>query len=239
MNIEILFKELYIYGEDANANYLEMMFEGENIINTSFVDSPFFLENRPDLIFIGPISEHYLDKIVEKLLPFKKRLQDLIEDGVTFIIMNNSMDIFGKKLQISGFDKEHQGKCLGLLNYTSHRNYDNRYARLAIVNFNGLELVGHNMGFSQYYYQDENDHLYTMQAGFGFNKKSKFGGFRYKNVFCTELVGELFMVNPPLAKTLLNSLGKNQDLPYEKQVYDIYNYRLEKMKKDPIVNQEI
>ncbi len=239
MNIEILFKELYIYGEDANARYLEMMFEKHNIINTTFNDTPYFVNNRPDLIFIDAISEYFLDKIVEKLMPYRERLKDLIEDGVHIIIMNNAMDIFGKKLRITGFDQDIQGKCLGLLNYTTHRDYDNRHARLAIADFKGCELVGHNMGFSQYYYEDENDHLYKTSAGYGFNKKTRLGGFNYKNVYCTELVGEMFMINPPLSKMLLKKLGQEEILPYDSYVNEIYNYRLRNMKKDPIVNGPI
>ena len=50
MNIEILYKELYVYGEDANAEYLEMMFDKHNIINTDFNETPYFVDNRPDLI---------------------------------------------------------------------------------------------------------------------------------------------------------------------------------------------
>lgn len=239
MNIEILFKELYIYGEDANADYLEKMFEGHNIINTSFEDKPYFVNNRPDLIFISSISEHFLDKIAKKLAPYRDRLEDLIDDGVCFIIINNSMDIFGKKLIVSGFDDRHEASCLNLLNYTSHRDYDNRYARLAIADFNGEKIMGHNMGFSQYHYEDEKNHLYKMDAGFGFNNKSNIGGYRYKNVFCTELTGELFIINPPLSKALLDFFKLENKLPYESFVNKIYDYRLERMQKDPMVNKPI
>lgn len=239
MNIEILFKELYIYGEDANADYLELMFKNQNIINTSYEDKPFFVDNIPDLIFIGAISEYYLDKIADKLYPYKDRLKELIESGVHLIVMNNSMDIFGKSLEIQGFDKDYHGQCLGLLNYKAIRNYDKRYARLAIAKLNNIEIIGHNMGFSQYYYENESDHLYEMVAGFGFNNKSKIGGFRYKNVFCTELVSELFITNPLISKALLKRFNLSQDLPYEKYVFDIYNYRIKHMKNDSVVTAPI
>lgn len=239
MNIEILFKELYIYGEDANADYLEFMFKGHKIINTSYEDKPYFVDNKPDLIFIGSISEYYLDKIAEKLFVYKDRLNELIEDNVHFIIMNNAMDIFGKSLEIKGFNKNYHGKCLNLLNYHTIRDYDKRHARLAIAKLNDIEIIGHNMGFSQYFYENESDHLYDMVAGFGFNKKTSLGGFRYKNVFCTELVSELFMTNPLISKLLLKRFALDQSLPYEKYVFDIYDYKLKNMKKDPIVNKPI
>lgn len=239
MNIEILYKDLYVYGEKANATYLEMMFEKHNIIHTAFNEIPYFVDNRPDLIFIDAISEHFLDQIADKLLVYKERLKELIEDGVHIIIMNNAMDIFGKRLNISGFGEAYEGKCLGLLNYSTYRDYDNRHVRLTLAEFNGHEHVAINMGFSQYYYEDESDHLYETTAGYGFNLKTTLGGFRYKNVYCTELVGELFIVNPHLSKALLKVLGQEEKLPYEEYAYEIYNFKLKNLKNDSRVNEPI
>ena len=238
MKVEILYKELYIYGEKANATYLELMFEDHDVINTSYLERPFFVDERPDIIFIDAISERYLTKIVEKLMPYKDRLKELIEDGVHLIIMNNAMDIFGKSLEIKEIDRTYQGRTLGLLDYSTIRDYEKRASRLTIAKYKDIEIIGQHMGFSQYYYSDESQSIYDIRTGYGFNREIKKGGFRYKNVFATELVGELFMLNPKVSRLLLKDLGLPEDLPYEAQVDELYSFTLDKMKKDAIIMAE-
>lgn len=231
MDIEFLFEELYIYGEKANADYFRRMFKDSNFHITKLVDKPFFVDKRPDIIFIGPMVEPNLDKVVKKLLPYKDRLKELIEDGVYFIAFNNVLDILGKELIDEKFGEK---ETLGLFDYTAKRNFRNRLNVLVAADFKDTIVLGANITFSQYY-GNENSYIYTTLAGFGFSKDSKLGGFRYKNCFLIEMLGNLFIYNPQLSKIILKHFNIDSKLPFENEAFKSYNERLESWKNKNII----
>lgn len=233
MVIEVLYKEFYIYGEKGNVDYLELMFKDAQFIHTKYNETPYFVNNRPDMIIIEPMAEFNLDRVAKKLEPHKQRLIELIEEDVYFFAFNNVLDILGTELKIKG---EKDGFTLGIFNYHSIRDYDNRYAKLIYTKIDSHYVLASKMGFSNYY-GNKHCYIYKTLKGGGFNNKSDLGGFRYKNSFLIEALGNIFMYNPYLSKKLLDTFGFDTKLPFEQDVFESYNKKISEWKRDGIIKQ--
>ena len=75
MVVEILFSEICDNnGDGQNVTYLQATLPDAEFVFTSLLDTPYFIENTPDLIYIGSMSEKTQRRVIEKLLPFKERI---------------------------------------------------------------------------------------------------------------------------------------------------------------------
>ena len=99
MKIEFLFGEVCnFYGDPQNVTYLAQSAKNAEIINTSLLDEPYFVRERPDIVVMASMSESTQRKVIEKLRPYMARINDLINDGVVFLCTGNSCEIFCKKI---------------------------------------------------------------------------------------------------------------------------------------------
>lgn len=99
MVVEILFQEVCgLYGDSQNPTYLQATLPDASFIFTRLTDTPYFAENRPDLIYMGCMSESTQRKVIEKLMPLKERIAELVNDGVPFLATGNAGDIFAKDI---------------------------------------------------------------------------------------------------------------------------------------------
>ena len=72
MVIEILFQEVCgLYGDSQNPTYLQASLPEAEFIYTKLTDTPYFVEQTPDLIYIGCMSEATQRRVISKLLPLK------------------------------------------------------------------------------------------------------------------------------------------------------------------------
>ena len=125
MTIEVLFPEVCnLYGDLANIRYLKESYKDFKIINTKLTDEPYFLKNKPDLIYMGTVTEHNQEIVIDTLKKYKKRIEELIKDNVHFLITGNALEVFGKEILCEDGRKI---KCLGIYNTVAKRNMMNRY----------------------------------------------------------------------------------------------------------------
>ncbi|MBT1035702.1 hypothetical protein KJY78_04995 [Canibacter sp. lx-45] len=230
MIVEVLYQELFIYGEKGNTEYLRQMFKDAKFVHTQLNDKPYFADNHVDLIIIEPISERHLEVVCGRLKPYAAKLRELIGAGVHFIAFNNALDILGKFLTEQGLGKKEEKETLNLFDYTTIRDLDDRYAELAVLEYKNTEVLAMSMGFSQYYGNTSN-YIYDVKSGFGFNKETKRGGYRYKNAFLIEALGNVFMYNPEVAKLLLKRFDCDDSLPFEADAYAAHKQRSRLWKK--------
>lgn len=60
MKIEILFGDVCsLYGDSQNITYLKQTLPEAEFFETKLTEDPYFLENDPDLILIGTMSERF------------------------------------------------------------------------------------------------------------------------------------------------------------------------------------
>ena len=80
MIVEILFNEVCnLYGDGQNVTYLQATLPDAQFIFTALTDQPYFSDNRPDMIYIGSMSEATQRRVIEKLLPLKDRIHELVD----------------------------------------------------------------------------------------------------------------------------------------------------------------
>lgn len=224
MKIEVLFPEICnLYGDLANIKYLERASKDIEIINTSLTEEPFFVKNKPDLIYMGTMTENSQEIVIDKLKKYKKRIQELIDEGVHFLITGNALEIFGKNI-ITEEGKEI--KCLELYNTTAKRDMMNRFNSLYVGEFNNLKIVGFKSQFTHSYGDNKNYFMKTLRSC-GLNPNTKKEGVKINNFYATYVIGPILILNPKFTKYLLDNIGlKNYKLPYEKEAIEAYEYRL-------------
>jgi len=123
--IEILFPEFCnLYGDISNMKYLQKCIPEANFIQTSFNEEPTFVKNNVDLIYMGPMTEKMQEKVIEKLKPYKQRIEELIEKNVVFLITGNALEIFGEYIENEDGSKI---EALGIFNiYAKSWNKTNK-----------------------------------------------------------------------------------------------------------------
>ena len=69
----------------------------------------------------------------------------------------------------------------------------------------------------------------------GINPDTKFAGIRKNNFMGTYIIGPLLILNPPLAKFILEKMGvKNPRLAFEDTAMEVYNRRVSEFKNPKI-----
>lgn len=227
MKIEILYKEACnLYGDTYNNIYIKKCFPKATIYETSLNDTPKFATEDIALIYIGSASETMQKIIIEKLMPYKDRLKEMIDNNKIIIATGNSFEIFGKYI----LDNEEKTTCLDIFDYYAKRNMEKRHNSLFLGEFNDFKIVGHKSQFSFIY--GVKSSFIKMLRGVGNNPDDEYEGYRFNNFFGTYLVGPFLVFNPYFMKYIKKILNDNSKLPFEEETIDAYNYRLKEF-EDP------
>ena len=126
MKIEILYKEVCnLYGDYYNHIYLEKCFKNATIYETTLNETPHFIEEDIDLIYLGSSSEKQQELIINKLLPYKNRLKELIDKNKVILATGNAFEIFGK--EIIDVSQNKTIPCLNIFDYYAKRTMEKRY----------------------------------------------------------------------------------------------------------------
>lgn len=221
MKIELLYKEACnLYGDSFNRMFIQKAFKDATIYETSFNEEPRFVTENIDFIYLGSSKEEFQVLIIKKLMPYKDKLKEMIDNNKIIFATGNSMEIFGKYI----IDGDKKTDCLGIFDYYAKRDMINRHNSLFLGEFNDTKIVGHKSQFSFIY--DADKPFIKKLRGVGNNPLSDDEGYRYHNFFGTYLLGPFLVFNPDFVKYLKSLLNVNTPLPFEQEMYDAYNYRL-------------
>ena len=231
MIIEILFSEVCnLYGDGQNVNYLQATLPDAEFVFTTLNDTPYFVENKPDLIYIGCMSESVQRRVIKKLEPLLPRLRCLIEENVPILATGNAGEIFCKKLEYVTEKLSADG--LGIFDLTVKTDLFDRYNGKVLGELNDLTIVGFRSQFSLVYGDNTNNYFVKCIRGDGINRQSKFEGFRINNLICTSLLGPILPLNPLFCEYLLKLAGQEVSAAYREAAMQAYNQRLKEF-KDP------
>ena len=98
--IEVLFPEFCsLFADSSNVRYLEKCLPDAEFVYTSYMDEPLFVTEKPDLIYMGAMTESAQEKIIKKLMPYKERIARLIAEDVPMLFTNNAVEIFGQYIE--------------------------------------------------------------------------------------------------------------------------------------------
>lgn len=229
MKIEVLFPELCnLFGDISNMKYLQKCLPDAEFINTSIEDIPYFVQNDVNLIYLGPMTEKMQEKVIQKLLLYKERIQELINKDVVFLFTGNAMQVLETYIENEDGSKI-QG--LGIINLYSKRNMLNRYNCLFTGEFEDIEIVGFKSTFTMEYGDNKDNYFVKATKGIGINKESNLEGIRMRNFFGTSLLGPILILNPNFTKKILKLIGEDEPkLAFEEECMKSYEIRLEEFK---------
>ena len=233
MIVEILFPEVCgLYGDSQNPTYLQATLPDAQFINTALTDTPYFADNDPDLIYIGAMSEVTQRRVIEKLIPYKQRMEDLINKGTPILATGNAGEIFAT--HISYVTEKIETDGLGLFDLNVKTDLFDRYNGKVLGQFKDMQIVGFRSQFSFLYGDNSNNYFLKCARGDGINRKSTLEGMRRNNLICTQLLGPILPLNPLFCEYLIGLTGKKVTAAFRDAAMDAYNQRIKEF-SDPNV----
>ncbi len=241
MKIEVLYPEIAnLYGDLANVTYLARSCPEIEVVETHLVDEPLFVSEKPDLIYMGTMTESAQLLVIEVLRKHLEALKARVDDGTLFWITGNALEVFGREIRdASGTTVS----CLGLFPTVAKRDMLHRFNSLYLGSFEPgdraapLTIVGYKSQFTHSYieankisaavYPDVKP-VWITTRGPGLNPDTTEEGLRQNNFLATYVIGPLLVLNPPLAKWTLQKMGVSQpQLAFEDAAMEAYRVRVQ------------
>ena len=226
MIIESLFPEMCnLFGDVGNMRYLRLCLPDADWIETAYDEKPAFVDRDVNLLYIGPATENAQVKMIEALLPYRARLQEMIENGTVILATGNAHEIFGHWIDDV---KTGRVECLDLLDFTVRRDMMHRTNGPVLGTFEGMDVLGFRATFTQTFPGKDLPAFLQVKKGAGMNPECHTEGIRVNNFFGTYLLGPLLVLNPSFTKDLICRMGgpKEPVLAFESEVEDAYRERL-------------
>lgn len=232
MKIEILYPEICnLYGDSANVRFLKQQFESDAIFyETSLNDTPKFINEKIDFVYIGSSSFSHQLLMIDKLMPFKDIISNQIEEGRLFLVTGSTYEIFGTSIED---EKGVIHPCLDIFPFTTQKDYNHRHNSLFYGKYNDIEILGFKSSFS-YSYKTTTSFPFFMNVvrGEGMNPNEEFDGILKNKFFATPVLGPLLVLNPDFSKYLFSLMDYSKPLIHEKASYEAFQARLKEF-KDP------
>lgn len=233
MIIEMLYPEICnLFGDHQNVEFLARSCPDVQIIRTSLDETPRFMTEKVDLINMCGTTERRQELVIQKLLPCRDKLKELIDGGTMFLMTGNAMEVF-----FNYIEKDDGTKIpgLGLIDFYAKRQMLKRYNSLFLGKKGDMDICGFNSRFTHAYGDNSNGYLFDAVRGCGINPDTTKAGIRVNNFMGTYIIGPILIMTPPLAKEILKKLGvENPTLAFEETVYQVYDFRRKEF-KDPKV----
>ena len=231
MKIEVLFSEVCnLNGDFQNVEYLRQTLPEAEFIFTSLTDDLYLADRRPDMVYMGTMTEAIQRRVIDKLMPLKDRFEELIEDGVVFLVTGNACDVFCKEIN---YVTEKIGKIgLGLFDLTVKCDHFNRYNGKFMGEVDGITVIGFRSQFSMM--QGDNSAFFfgRNQRSMGMNPGTDLEGIRRKNFFGTNVQGPILALNPLFCEHLIRLAGVEAEAAHKEAAMKAYEIRLKEM-RDP------
>ena len=226
MIIELLYPDTaMMFGDRGNADYLKACLPDAEFVRTSYTDEPYFVKHKPDLIYMGSMSEKTQKKVIECLMPYKEIFRQRIEENVPVLFTNNASEV------LFDYIEEEDGTkipALGLYHLHVKQDLMHRYNCLVKGTYNGMTIVGYRTTFTFAYGDLESHPFIKVVKGTGMNKQSPIEGIHEHNLFATYLLGPFLLLNPDFVQYFLREvLGQKDAKPaYEDTLREAYRRRL-------------
>lgn len=233
MVIEILFNEVCsLFGDSQNAAYLKATLPEAEFVYTALTETPYFAENKPDMIYIGAMTENTQRRVLEKLMPLKARIQELVDAGVPILATGNAAEIFCRSIDY--VTEEIQVEGLGIFDLTVKTNLFDRYNGKTLGEFEGMKIVGFRSQFSFIYGDNSKNYFLKCIRGDGINRESKLEGMRKNNLICTQVIGPILPLNPEFCEYFIGLTGTKAVAAFRENAMAAYQQRLKEY-NDPKV----
>jgi len=210
--IEMLFPEIAnLHGDNSNIEYLAQSLEGARIHRTGINDTPRFVSERVDLVYLGPMTESGQLKAIDRLTPHGPRIAELIESGTHFLFTHNAMEVLGNR--VSNAEMNYDVPGLGIFDFVTTVNMFNRYTGkvMGTIDEVAQPIVGYKSQFSMVSSAPDAPGFLTADRGIGRNRSTRVEGVRVNNFIGTSLIGPLLVMNPYFTESLLSSIDPSRE----------------------------
>ncbi len=226
IKIEVLYSEYAnLFGDLMNIHYLGKCIPQARIIYTGLNDIPAFTKETVSMIYMGPMTEHQQELVIQALLPYKEQIQNCIANNTVFLLTGNAMETFEAYIE-----NENGSRIMGLNLCPTYAKRDmfHRYNSLILGEYQGITLVGFKAQFSHSYGDNYHCYFYKVLRGDGLYPGSQLEGLHKNNFFGTYTVGPFLVENPLFTKHLIKLMGiSNPVLAFESSIMEAYRKRLE------------
>lgn len=222
MRIEILYSDVCcLYGDKGNMMLLQKCLPDAEFIQTGLNDTPVFLSEKVDLVYICSMSERNQELVLSRLLPHKEAIA---KADTLILAVGNALELLGKYIQREDGSKL---EALGMFDTYAVRQTPNRFNSLMKGEFEGMTLLGYTSRFSHTYGITGDIAMMRIPVGAGQNPKDQLEGIRSGNVLATYMNGPLLVANPDFTLWLLKKLNAGVDrLPCEEALRQAYDQKL-------------
>ena len=225
MIVEALFGEVCgLNGDGRNTDYLRQTLPDATFRQTRLTEEPFFASGKPDILYIGSMTEKTQRRVTEKLFPLRGRLQSLMDSGTVILATGNAGEIFATNIRYEPEDIKISG--LGLLDFEVRVDLFRRYHGKVLGRFQEMEIVGFQCRFSKWYGKGNNAPFLQVERGQGDAPGCPTEGFRVNNCFCTSLLGPILPLNPLFTEYLIGLTGRRATAAYQDEAMAAYTKRL-------------
>lgn len=225
IKIEVLYPEYAnLFGDLMNINYLGKCISDAEIIYTGLNDVPVFTREAISMIYMGPMTEHQQELVIQALFPYREQIANRIEQNTVFLLTGNAMETFE-----SYIENENGSRIEGLNLFSTYAKRDmfHRYNSLILGEYKRIPLVGFKAQFSHSYGDNQDCYFYKVIRGDGLSPGSKLEGLHKNNFFGTYTVGPFLVENPLFTKYLIKLMGvSNPTLAFESSIMEAYRKRL-------------
>lgn len=218
MNIKIahLYYDLMnLYGDSGNVKALKFYLEKQGVkvsVKLLSIDDEFCLDDY-DIIYIGSGTENNQKMVLNHLLKYRTKIDELIENNKFFLITGNAFELFGKEITDMN---DSTYKALNIFDYTSKqekkRKVDEALFKCSLID-------DYVIGFqNQSGMACGNFNLFEVIKGIGSNIDNKVEGLHYKNFYGTYLIGPILVRNPKFLNYFIRELisSKNPKFKFKK-----------------------
>lgn len=232
--VETLFPEIAnLYGDHANILYLKLCMPDARYVEDTLSVEPYFAEQTPDMIYMGPMTERGQELVIEKLKPYRARIEEMIRENVLFLITGNAIEVFWDAIENEDGSRI---EGLGLFHYTAKRDMFHRYNSAVMGRFENMTLVGFKSQFTLSYGDNHTEFLYEVTKGDGLNRESRYEGVRRNRFLGTYTIGPILILNPDFALYIQKQLGAAEPhLVYESAMRDAYEERVKQYESTEFV----
>ena len=221
--IEVLFPEICnLYGDLFNVRYLRKCLGESVCFETHLCDTPRFVTEDVDFIYLSPMTEKAQELVIEKLKPYRGRILELIDAGKVFLFPGNAFEVMENYIENEDGSRI---EGLGILNAHAKRDMMHRFNSLFLGELEGMRIVGFKSQFTQSFGDNSSCFAFRSVKGCGINPDSSLEGFRIHNFFGTYLLGPILVMNPLFTKYLLRLLGRSDTLAFEPEIMQAYEVR--------------
>lgn len=236
MRVEVLYPEFgYQGGANGNEMYLRACLPDAEFIETSGAAAPAFAQGDISLILMGGMSERQVELVIQRLMPYRERLEELVECGVPMFFCGNAGEALCRTI-VHPDGSEVAG--LGLIDAVVRQKTPQRFNDIFAGVFEPgegsepIKLGGFKSQFTQIEPGGGTEALCRVEAGYGHGVGSVWEGFRRKNLLALWMLGPVLPENPPLARWLLDTAGAaDAPLAFERVAMSAYELRIADMFK--------